>query len=173
MENRNASAQITKTTTRRDSQQSSTRYSDVGRTLRPRGGAGVTPMANAGCSTRARSTALMTPGLCTPGLGAVPFTPRIHETPRVARVGEMALSANGSPINIIHTVRAKGKRGQASVSIALADGSEMDLSDEATQADLAYNNEARAEAVAQLLDLKAQLDAHLKALREGCPMDHD
>ncbi|KAL3907507.1 MAG: hypothetical protein SGPRY_010144, partial [Prymnesium sp.] len=57
---------------------------------------------------------------------AVPFTPRVHETPRMARGGEMILSANGSPINVLDTVKAKiGKRGRhPEVVLTLIDGRE-------------------------------------------------
>ena len=73
--------------------------------------AAATPMG-CGRATRGRTTAA-TPGgagLSTPSVvtGAMPMlTPRMHETPRFARTGEVMLSANGSPINILNTVKAK------------------------------------------------------------------
>jgi hypothetical protein len=71
----------------------------------------ATPMAGAR-ATRGR-TAAATPGgagISTPlvGVGAMPMlTPRMHDTPRFARTGEVMLSTNGSPINVLNTVKAK------------------------------------------------------------------
>lgn len=77
----------------------------------------ATPMGGAR-ATRGR-TAAATPGgagLSTPsvGVGAMPMlTPRMHETPRFARTGEVMLSANGSPINVLHTIKAKVRANAA------------------------------------------------------------
>lgn len=94
-----------------------------------RGSAMETPGANGGRTTRSRTCA--TPGgvAATPG-GMVPFTPRVHETPRIAKKGEMAFTANGSPINMINTVKARGTRPggpagmqqQSNILITLQDG---------------------------------------------------
>mmetsp|Transcript_33937 Transcript_33937/g.106527 ORF Transcript_33937/g.106527 Transcript_33937/m.106527 type:complete len:108 (+) Transcript_33937:143-466(+) len=101
------------------------------------------------------------------------MTPRMHETPRFVRNGEVMLSANGSPINLLNTVKAKaGKRGRsAAVVLELADGSELNLAEATTRKDLSLNAEAREEAVGQLLELQAQIEAHLKAMKYGCPLD--
>jgi hypothetical protein len=66
-----------------------------------------------------------------------------------------------------------GKRGRtaAAVVLELADGSELDLSEETTRKDLELNAEAREEAVGQLLELQAQIEAHIRAIKEGCPTD--
>ena len=40
-----------------------------------------------------------------------------------------------------------------------------------TRKDLSLNAEAREEAVVQLLELQAQIEAHLKAMKYGCPLD--
>ena len=124
-------------------------------------------------------------GLTTPAAGGIPavaFTPRVHETPRNMRGGEVLLSANGSPINAIGTVRARvGKRGRSStsggaaagpvatepsVTLTMADGSELDLGAAASTAALA-DTEARATAIDHLQKLQQQVEAHIKALRSG------
>jgi len=77
----------------------------------PAANAAATPAAG-GRATRGR-TAAATPGgagVSTPCVGssAMPMmTPRMYETPRFARTGEMMLSANGSPINVLNTVKAR------------------------------------------------------------------
>lgn len=216
------------------------------RTAATPGGACATPSVGAGCSTSRSSTAGM-------------MTPRMHETPRFVRNGEVMLSANGSPINLLNTVKAKARgtrrraasylpcpaaptllfgwaahsappppphrpggqarsirrrraRGAPRASAAppphrppparfsrraprtaspslrasslasarrlppapnpqLADGSELDLAEATTRKDLSLNAEAREEAVGQLLELQAQIEAHLKAMKYGCPLD--
>ena len=55
--------------------------------------------------------------------------------------------------------------------LELADGSELDLNEETTRKDLELNSEAREEAVGQLLELQAQIEAHLRAMKYGCPTD--
>ena len=132
-----------------------------------------------GRSTRAR-IATATPsaaskGLATPAAGggggttAVMFTPRMDEAPRVMKGGETGYSANGSPISVPDTVKARGgKRGRdasASVALTLADGSEMDLSDAETLKKLDGDDDAKAFAVSQLQQIQAQVEAHLKALK--------
>jgi len=57
------------------------------------------------------------------------------------------------------------------VVLEMADGTELDLSAEATRKDLELNAEARVEAVGQLLELQAQIEAHIRAIKEGCPTD--
>ena len=129
--------------------------------------------------TTAAPSAAMTPaagtkGLATPGAGVM-FTPRVGETPRVAKGGEMGYSANGSPINLLDTVKARGKRARggesssaaatAQVALTLADGSEMDLSDAEVLKKLDGDDETRALAVAQLQQIQDQVAAHLKALK--------
>ena len=97
----------------------------------------------------------------------VPFTPRLHETPRIARNDEPILSARGSPINVLGTVRAKvGKRGRApEVMLTLLGGEEMNLAEEETVACL--DESSREDAVCKLLELQAQVEAHLLALQGG------
>ena len=117
-------------------------------------------------------------GMTTPAGGAsaaVAFTPRIHETPRMMQRGEVALSANGSPINLLNTVKARaGKRGRGasasdvvapSVMLAMADGTEVDLSDTAAVRGLEADGEAKDFALTQLEQLQAQVAAHIKALK--------
>ena len=64
-------------------------------------------------------------------------------------------------------VKATGKRGRSSaratVTLELNDGTEVDLGRNA----IALQGEARAQAVEQLMALKAQLDAHLTDLRQA------
>lgn len=83
--------------------------------------------------------------------------------------GETGYSANGSPISVPDTVKARGgKRGRdasASVALTLADGSEMDLSDAETLKKLDGDDDAKAFAVSQLQQIQAQVEAHLKALK--------
>lgn len=55
--------------------------------------------------------------------------------------------------------------------LELADGSEVDLNEDSTRKDLELNAEARHEAVGQLLELQAQIEAHIRAMKEGCPTD--
>ncbi len=156
-------------TARKGASRASERGLSIGPVATPAGGAR---------STRARMQVASTPsaGMTTPmagggGAAAMAFTPRMHETPRVMQRGEVALSANGSPINLIDTVRARaGKRGRTgappSVLLTMADGSEMDLGDTSAREALA-NDEARATALDQLQTLQAQVEAHIKALQAG------
>jgi hypothetical protein len=132
-----------------------------------------------GRATRSRVAPAATPngaakGLATPaaaGGAAAAFTPRIHETPRMMQRGEVALSANGSPI-MLNTVKAHaGKRGRGtsdagpSVLVAMADGSELDMSDSTAVKDLEANGEARDMALSQLEELQARVADHIKALK--------
>jgi len=55
--------------------------------------------------------------------------------------------------------------------LELADGTEIDLSEEAARKELELNAEARDEAVGQLVALQAQIEAHLRAMKSGCPID--
>lgn len=136
------------------------------------GAANETPGVR-GRATRSRLTTAATPaagakGLTTPAAssGAVAFTPRMHETPRVMQRGDIALSQNGSPLNLLDTVKARGKRDAApSVCLTLADGSEMDLGQTDTLKGIASDDETKAQAVAQLEQLQAQVEAHLRALK--------
>lgn len=130
-------------------------------------------------TTRSR-VAVATPGagakgLATPAGGTnqagVAFTPRIGETPRPMKGGEMALSANGSPINVLNTVKARvSKRGRTAetapaVVLAMVDGTEVDLSDHATLKGLEADGEAKDFTLSQLEQLQAQVAAHIKALK--------
>ena len=101
---------------------------------RTHGAVAATPSGPAAADS---SKALATPGVGV--AGSVAFTPRVHETPRLMQRGEVALSANGSPIALLDTVKARaGKRerpgtagvGDAapSVVLTLADGTEVDFS---------------------------------------------
>ena len=121
--------------------------STVGRATRGRRGSametpGATPGAGGARSTRSRVSHATPGGLvaATPG-GMVPFTPRVGETPRIAKKGEMAFTANGSPINMIHTVKARGTtrrpgrfstQPQSNILITLQDGTELDLAEAST-----------------------------------------
>ena len=104
--------------------------------------------------------------------GAYPaFTPRAHETPRAAQLGENGYSANGSPINLLNTVKARaGKPGTSALPVApsvvltMLDGSEFDLEADSTLKALEADDEKKAQAVSELEKLKAKVDAHLKAL---------
>ena len=141
------------------------------------GGVAATP-SGGGAAASAKGLTTPAPG----GIPAVAFTPRVHETPRNMRGGEVLLSANGSPINAIGTVRARvGKRGRSStsggaaagpvatepsVTLTMADGSELDLGAAASTAALA-DTEARATAIDHLQKLQQQVEAHIKALRSG------
>jgi hypothetical protein len=105
------------------------------------------------------------------GPAAAAFTPRAHETPRAAQLGENGYSANGSPINLLNTVRARsGKPGPSSGAVApsvvltMLDGSEFDLEADSTLKALEADDEKKAQAVSELEKLKAKVDAHLKAL---------
>jgi hypothetical protein len=138
-----------------------------------------------GRSTRSRLAPDATPGgqaakaaaagLATPaggiGSSAGMFTPRMGETPRVAQRGEVSYSANGSPINLLDTVKARaGKRGRTgpepapSINIVMVDGTEKDLG-EALKDFEAGDDASKEAAVSQLEALQAQVEAHLKALR--------
>ena len=138
---------------------------------RGRRGAADTPAGanQSGRISRSRSKVMATPGnalACTPGQPMM--TPRVGETPRIARAGEVALSANGSPINLLNTVKAVGKRGRQgpAVMLTLADGTELDLAEEQTRRGLVEDDDARGQAVDQLVSLQAQLARHLKALQQ-------
>ena len=80
--------------------------------------------------------------------------------------GEIALSERGSPINLLDTVRAKvGKRNRdPEITLSLADGSAVDISDGMARDALLANDDARAQAVDQLTKLKEQIEAHIKGL---------
>ena len=100
----------------------------------------------------------------TPGM-AVPFTPRVYETPRIARAGEVILSANGSPINVPGTIKGRGKRGRAEVTLQLHNGQEVNLAEDDATTNL--DEASKAAAVEQLLELRAQVEAHLAAMQGG------
>ena len=111
-------------------------------------------------------------GMTTPGGGtnAVAFTPRIGETPRMMKGGEVGYSERGSPINVPDTVKARpGKRGRSeaapTVVLAMNDGNEVDLSDREALKGLQANGEAKDFALSQLEQLQAQVAAHIKALK--------
>lgn len=77
----------------------------------------ATPQAG-GRNTRTRGILATPNATCANGRTSVipaAFTPRVNDTPRAAQRGEIVLSANGSPINILDTVKAKaGRRGGCS-----------------------------------------------------------
>jgi len=126
--------------------------------------AAETPQAAGGGRTT-RRTAAATPGAMASTPGVAAMTPRLHETPRNVRLGEVILSTNGSPISMINTVKATGKRERskrATVTVELNDGTEVDLDQ---HGGVRLEGEARAQAVEQLLQLKAQLDSHLSDLQ--------
>ena len=137
-----------------------------------------TPGARGGRSRVAATPGASAKGLTTPAGGssqpAVAFTPRIHETPRLMKGGEVALSANGSPINVLNTVKARvSKRGRTSQSwsvapavvLAMVDGSEVDLSDGAALKALEADGDGKDYALSQLEELQKQVTAHIKALK--------
>jgi|MDTA01.3.fsa_nt_gb hypothetical protein len=148
----------------------------------PASEAEATPGAKGGRSTRARTGGpAATPGgkgMATPagagtGAGAVAFTPRVGETPRLMKGGEAAFTANGSPINVLNTVKARaGKRNRPgseaagpSVLLAMADGREIDLANREAVADLEADDEAKGFMLGELERLQAQVAAHIKALK--------
>ena len=85
----------------------------------------------------------------------------------------MGYSANGSPINLLNTVKARAGKGPAAavaapqVVLTMLDGSEFDLGADATLRALKADDEKKAQAVSELERLKAQVDAHLAALAPG------
>jgi len=127
---------------------------------------GVTPGGRASTRSRSKTGASATPSAATPSAAAM--TPRLHETPRVARAGEVALSMNGSPINLISTVKAVGaKRNRpAEVLLTLDDGTELDLSEEAACKALASDADAAEQAHTHLLTLQDQVNRALKQIGE-------
>ena len=87
--------------------------------------------------------------------------------------GEAAFTANGSPINVLNTVKARaGKRNRPgseaagpSVLLAMADGREIDLANREAVADLEADDEAKGFMLGELERLQAQVAAHIKALK--------
>merc|ERR1740117_2280892 len=114
----------------------------------------------ASSSRRRLETSKATPGA---------MTPRLHETPRNARSGEVALSVNGSPIDLLNTVKASvgAKRNRPpEVLVTLDNGRELDLSEDAACRALAHDEDTRDQAHAHLLTLQAQVDRALKQIGE-------
>ena len=126
-----------------------------------------TPQPSARASRSRAGAGAATPagrGMQTPGAMSVPstpmFTPRLHETPRVAQRGEILLSQNGSPINVLDGVQATIKKGRTdtAINLRMADGKEIDLTAGGARA-LLPDEESRAQALTQLDALEKQVQA--------------
>jgi hypothetical protein len=86
----------------------------------------------------------------------------------MAKPREVVLSANGSPINVVDTVKAKaGKRGRPEIVVSLPDGREVNLAEDDERRGLEQDDAARETTVHYLLELQSQVDAHLAALQKG------
>lgn len=120
------------------------------------GGAGAAAATPAGAGAK---------GLATPG---VAFTPRMGEKPRMVKGDDVVVSANGSPLVVPDTIKARGKRVRggegASVALTLADGKEMDLDDKETLMKLEGDEDTKALMVQQLREIEAKVRSHLVAL---------
>ena len=136
-------------------------------------------------------------GLMTPAASsgaAVAFTPRVHETPRMAGQNERGYSENGSPISMQSECKATvTRRGRPKLAMELDDGvrppprnsaaaailprnsshapihpplqSELDLTDDATLAEL--DEQARKDAEMKLELLNMQVQQALAAVKGG------
>lgn len=126
-----------------------------------------------GETPRGGSSAMATPAGRGTSSSAVAFTPKVGETPRLMKGDEVAHSANGSPLVVPNTIKAKvggGKRNAAadtepSVLLTLADGTEVSV--ESTNDLASLPTDEKEQAVANLEQLAKQIDAHLKALKGG------
>lgn len=131
--------------------------------------AGDTPGARSR-STRARTGVVATPSggssksipLATPSAsrsdasGGVPWTPRMNEAPRAISDGEKSFSANGSPLQVPGTIKAKTGGGGKPTTVAtltLGDGQELEMG------------------LSELEQLKAQVEKHLAACKANAGIE--
>jgi hypothetical protein len=113
---------------------------------------GTVASTPAGAST-ARGAVAATPAA---GTTAVPYTPRFDCAPRPLQEGELAFTANGSPIAVPGTVKAKagvGPRVGGVATITLGNGNELTLG------------------LSELEVLKAQVERHLAAIKANVGLE--